>query len=216
MDTVPDPRVTAALARNDQYLRDFIEAFDVCPFARTCRERGRLHRAVLLGHGEALTAEIDAAVLAVQGGDPGIEVALLLLPEIGLEPAEFEALATQVARRVAATLQARGERLAFHIVAFHPRHPFRDDDAHRLVGLMRRSPDPTLQLVRATVLDALRGPPTETKRYVALEDLADLPVPGPPSRSLSTRIAEANLETWKAHAHAIAPLLASLVSRSPR
>src|SRR6267142_2316406 len=36
-----------ALARNDRYLREFVEALELCPFARRCRESGRLARRFL-------------------------------------------------------------------------------------------------------------------------------------------------------------------------
>jgi len=170
-----------------------------------------LHRAVLTGSGPDLHQAIDSAVLALQAGEAAVEVALLILPDVEMEPGDFETLALWVNRRIGATLQASGQRLAFHIVAFHPRMPFRDDDAFRLVGLMRRSPDPTLQLVRASVLAALKGHAVEDKLYVALEDIAHLaPEHLVPARSLSTRIAEANLSTWQSHAEAMAPLLAAL------
>lgn len=213
MTQPPDPASASdlALQRNDAYLRTFVEAFDICPFAKTCRERGRLHRSVLTGSGPILQHAVDAAVLALQAGDPEVEVALLILPEVALEPSEFEAFALSVAQRAATCLQANGLRFAFHVVAFHPRMPFRDDDAFRLVGLMRRSPDPTLQLVRASVLEALKGHAVEDKLYVAVEDIARLsPEDLAPPRSLSTRIAESNLRTWREHADAMAPLLATL------
>ena len=46
----------AVLARNDRYLREFVEAFQICPFARSCRERGGLWREVLDGEGGGKTA----------------------------------------------------------------------------------------------------------------------------------------------------------------
>ena len=205
------PNEHPALQRNDAYLRSFVEAFDVCPFAKTCRERGRLHRSVLTGSGPELQQAVDAAALALQTGDADVEVALLILPDIAMEPREFEAFALAVSERAKLALQASGQRFAFHVVAFHPRMPFRDDDAFRLVGLMRRSPDPTLQFVRASVLTALKGHAVADKLYVALEDVAHLaPERLEMPRDLSTRIAEANLRTWQAHADVMAPLLASL------
>jgi hypothetical protein len=54
-----DPeQMQATLARNDLYLHRFVEAFDVCPFARTCRERGRLFRRVLPGQGDVLATSV--------------------------------------------------------------------------------------------------------------------------------------------------------------
>jgi hypothetical protein len=45
------------------------------------------------------------------------------------------------------------------IAAFHPdyRAPDGPLDAARLVPFIRRTPDPTLQLVRASLVDSLRG-----------------------------------------------------------
>lgn len=201
----------AALLRNDQYLKGFIEAFDVCPFARTCRERGQLHRAVLQGQGDVLAAQVVDHVLALHDGDASIEVALLIMPDIGLNAREFEWFVTEVAARVTAARLAQGAQPAFHLVAFHPDLTWRDDDAYRLVGLMRRSPDPTLQLVRISVLAGLRGHAVEEKVYMTREEAEGLDLAArQPQRSLSTRIAEANLRTWQAHADAMAPLLATL------
>lgn len=201
-------QIQAALARNDVYLQQFVEAFDLCPFARTCRERGRLFRQVLPGTADALTQAVHAAVLERQVGDPHVEVALLIVPQVGLPPRAFEAWTAQVTSAVAAGLRNRGQRLAFHIVAFHPDLPYLDDDPHRLIGLLRRSPDPTLQLVRTSVLDGVTAS-AEPVRYVAAEDLAGLDLATlerPPG--LSDRIAQANLRTWRQHGEAMAAVLA--------
>jgi hypothetical protein len=68
-------------------------------------------------------------------------------------------------------------------------------DAHRAVPFIRRSPDPTLQLVRASVLRQVRGS-DNGERYVnpaglSLEQMLALTVPV----STSDRIADANLAT---------------------
>ena len=46
--TLADPRVADALERNDRYVREFVEAFNLCPYAKRTREAGRLQRIVLL------------------------------------------------------------------------------------------------------------------------------------------------------------------------
>ncbi|HEX4381580.1 MAG TPA: hypothetical protein VH083_01480, partial [Myxococcales bacterium] len=83
---------TAALARSDRYLHSFVEALHMCPFARRCREEGKLHRRVLLAGDDALAAirEVEAMPAAA------VEVALLIFPEAAtgsLQSArDFEAL----------------------------------------------------------------------------------------------------------------------------
>ena len=61
-DIPEDPRIAAALARNERYVREFVEAFNLCPYARRCRETGKLQRVVLLNPGGAAgTPEFHAA-----------------------------------------------------------------------------------------------------------------------------------------------------------
>ena len=80
--------VKEALARNDRYLREFIEALHICPYARTCREDGRLHRQVVLDrvpdapHVAGLIRDLDERT--------DIEVGLLLFPRLRIEPRPFE------------------------------------------------------------------------------------------------------------------------------
>jgi hypothetical protein len=83
-------------------------------------------------------------------------------------------------------------------VAFHPHLPRDLLDAHRAVQFIRRSPDPTIQLVRASVLKAVRADREGGSKYVdasnlSLEQLMAVSSP----LSLSDRIAEANLETLR-------------------
>lgn len=184
------------LRRNDAYL-DLVETHALCPFARPCRERGRLHRAVVPGDGAALADGIHRELLGLAAGGAlaTVEVALLLAPEFSGGAHAFETLAAQAHARANAEL---GKSFGFFVVAFHPDLPGSDDDAHRLVGLLRRTPDPTLQVVRASVLEALREPGVGEKIYVDPEDGAALAAAtcAPPPPSLSERIAAANLATW--------------------
>src|SRR5439155_11873357 len=72
-----------ARARNDRYLDEFVEAFRLCPYARPCRESGKLHRRVLRSRDEALPAIREIEALPEQD----VEVALLIFPS---EPASGE------------------------------------------------------------------------------------------------------------------------------
>ena len=183
--------VEAALARSDRYLHAFVEALHLCPYAKRCRESGKLHRRVVLRPEDA-----REAVRAVEAlPEESVEVALLIFPNApatGLESArDFEAFGAALRDAV---FEAHGGNPPFYCVAFHPDLPRDLADAHRAVQFIRRSPDPTLQLVRASVLRAVRGPADGGTRVIdpsnlSLEQLMAISSP----LSLADRIAEANL-----------------------
>jgi hypothetical protein len=193
---------TAAMERSDRYLRGFVEALHLCPFARRCREDGKLHRRVLLPEDDALAAIREIEALPPES----VEVALLIFPLSPTGSPEtaraFEAFGASLRERISQT---------FYCVAFHPDFPRDLGDAHRAVPFIRRSPDPTLQLVRASVLKAVRGE-NNGERYadpskLTLEQMMALTVP----ISTSDRIAEANLETLRREGpDRVESLLASL------
>jgi hypothetical protein len=199
---------TAALARNDRYLREFVEALHLCPFAKRCREDGKLHRRVLLPQDDALASIREIEALPSEW----VEVALLIFPSAPAGSAQaahaFEAFGVSLRDAMSA---AHPEGSPFYCVAFHPDLPRDLADAHRAVPFIRRSPDPTVQLVRASVLQAVRGN-NDSERYVdpgklTLEQLLALTTP----ISTSDRIAEANLESvTSAGPDRLESLLASL------
>ena len=201
---------TAALARNDRYVREFVEAFNLCPYAKRCRESGKLHRVVLLDAGGAPGTAGFAAALASLGGaiagierlpPDSIEVGLVLLPALDPSLAQGRAGARAFEQLVGAAreeMQARHARgdTPFYCVPFHPH--FAEDlaDAHRAVRFIRKSPDPTVQLVRASVLRAVRGTDPGGSRYVDIAGLSTtqlLALAGP--LSVSDRIGRVNLRT---------------------
>jgi hypothetical protein len=182
-----------SLLRNDRYIHEFVEALHLCPYAKRCRESGKLHRRVVLRAEEAFDAVRAVEALPVDS----VEVALLIFPNApasGLESARtFEEFAAGLRDRI---LGAHGGNPPFYCVAFHPDLPRDLLDAHRAVQFIRRSPDPTIQLVRASVLRAVRGPDDGGTRVVdwkklSLEELMAISSP----LSLADRIADANLET---------------------
>lgn len=154
--------VTAeALRRNDRYLLEFIEGFGICPFARGCRESGRLYREVLL------TSTPDVSTVTRKILDLGkqlsqdIEIALLLFPRLVIEPLEFERLIRDVQQQ---EKKLRSGPPDFFIVAFHPELPGTFRNAHTAVRFMRRSPDPTIQLVRPGAIERARAGAREPER----------------------------------------------------
>jgi hypothetical protein len=182
-----------ALARNDRYLREFVEALRLCPYAKPCREAGRLQRRVVWSREQALPVIREIEALP----DHEVEVALMIFPA---EPATGDQSAREFTAFCASLRESmfaahRGEA-PFYCVAFHPDLPRDLLDANRAVHFIRRSPDPTLQLVRASTLRAVRGENEGGSRYVdtsrlSLEEAMALASP----LSLAERIAETNFAT---------------------
>ena len=141
----------AALARNDRYLREFIEAMHICPYARTCREAGKLHREVLVDR------ELDALRVAARIRDldkqPDIEIGLLIFPQVSVTAQAFERFIRDVRARYEI---GRTEPIAYFVVAFHPELPQQLKNPDIAVRFMRRSPDPTIQLVRPSAIERVR------------------------------------------------------------
>lgn len=209
-DSPVDPRAEAALARNDRYIREFVEAFSFCPYAKRCRETGRLHRVVLLDAGgapesDAFDAVVGALVEAIEAVEQlpadSVEVALILFPALasplseGMEGARaFEKLVSAARDRM--QVRHTNRDTPFYCVAFHPHFPGDLSDAHRAVRFIRRSPDPTVQLVRASVLRAVRGVNPGGAHYVNIAGMtaSELMAVAAPV-SVGDRIAEANLRT---------------------
>ena len=91
--------------------------------------------------------------------------------------------------------QARGA--AFAAAAFHPDAPADTSAPYRLVPFVRRSPDPTVQLIRRSALDAVRRPGDGGTGYVDPASITDLEAffRNPPKPPLHERVAAANVET---------------------
>ncbi len=188
--TTPDLEV---LARSDRYLREFVEGLRMCPYAKLCRESGKLQRRVVRSREDVVPAIAEIEALPAQA----VEVALLIFPA---EPAtgepsarEFTAFCAGVRDRMFAE---HGGDPPFYAVAFHPDLPRDLKDANRAVQFVRRSPDPTLQLVRASVLRSVRGQDDGGSRFVDTSKLSLTEAMALVSPlTLAERIAEANLST---------------------
>jgi hypothetical protein len=144
-------------AVHDRYLREVVEDLGLCPFARRCREQGRVARPLLYAPTSA--DEAARALATLSAAQPDVEVALLtfVLPEDHpwRSVDEFEAV-------VKAVRDAYGERTPrYYMVGFHPdlrgpQDPRRAATPDGLVPWLRRTPDPVIQCIRADLLDRLR------------------------------------------------------------
>ena len=205
-----DPRVSTALERNDRYVREFVEAFNLCPYAKRTRETGKLKRVVLLEAGgapgtqgfEAAAAALDEAFGEFeQMPVDEIDVGLVLLPSLHPELA-FGTTGAHAFEQLLAEARERMNRrhpngdTPFYCVPFHPGFAEDLSDEHRAVRFIRRSPDPTVQLVRASVLREVRGSGAMEYVDVSRMSAAELMAVTAPL-SVSDRIGQANLRTLR-------------------
>ena len=194
-----DGRIATALARNDRFLVEIVEGWSLCPYARATRLSEQLAREVML---DAPTPA-EVAVCAARYEHHDAQIVLVILPDFAGDPRAFERYTDEV-RKLAPG--------AFAIAPFHPATAFHTDKPARLVGLFRRAPDPTLQLVRFTALDAVRKRAPGGKFFFdgsaeMWEELKDRP-----ERGLSEIIARDNWERVHERADELATVLAALAA----
>ena len=160
--------VAEALRVNARYVEEAVIGWDLCPWAARAWSDGQVTQRVFtdsepeLG---AVVAFVDELVAT-----PDAAIGLAIFPRIACTVGAWEKFAERVRR-------ARGEFLA---AAFHPDYgaPAEPLDAARLVPFIRRTPDPTLQLVRASLIDRLRG---EASADVGRANLATVAARGLPA-----------------------------------
>jgi hypothetical protein len=137
--------VAEALRVNARYLDEAVVGWGLCPFAARALAGGEVERRVLLDE----PPEVAPVLACAQelAAIPGAVIGLVIFPCASLPAAAFDAFAERVRR------DARSR--AFHVAAFHPQAAAAFSTAPQLVSFLRRTPDPTLQLVRASVMERL-------------------------------------------------------------
>jgi len=139
MSGAADPLAVEALRVNTRYLDEVVVAWRLCPFAERALADGRVRRWVLPAARPAL-ADVQACVEEM-AAEPDAIIGLCIFPRAELSAAAFDSFAETV---------RRGERARrFLLAAFHPFASTSFSTAPELVSFVRRTPDPTLQLVRA-------------------------------------------------------------------
>lgn len=199
--------IAAALARNDRFLVELVEAEGLCPYARATRLSGQLAREVLLG---TPSAEALAERVAAHEAEDGGQIVLLILPDFAGEARAFERLCEELRRVDAARRPA-----VFAMAPFHPGSSYGTESPARLVGLFRRSPDPTIQLVRFSALDAVRRRAPDGKYFFDGSAAAWQAMQERPERGVSEQIAHDNWERCKDRDAELVARAAAIGKRTP-
>lgn len=142
-----------AIARYDRYLVEFLEPLNICPWSRRARESGRLARAVCDITEPDVTRAVESMKAVTAAGPEILDVAVLIFPNLPLEWSPFNRFVAKV-RDVFTPISTppRG----FYLVAMHPEAPLDLTTPERAVGFMRRTPSPSIQIARTTVIEDAR------------------------------------------------------------
>jgi uncharacterized protein len=139
--------VTEALRVNKRYVEEVVIGWDLCPWAARAWIDGQVTQRVF----PEATPDVEAVARFIDEllAEPRAAIGLALFPRVACTVGAWESFAEKVRR-------TRDDFLA---AAFHPDYqaPAGLLDAARLVPFIRRTPDATLQLVRASLVDSLRG-----------------------------------------------------------
>lgn len=190
----PVPTSTETIVREvlriyQRYAVEVVERFDFCPWAARARRDGAVEARVLLERDSddfrASLSQIDALAASAH-----VSVGLLIYPRFTSGRLDFEHFLRRL-RQADAERHPPGE-IPFAMAAFHPHAEPNLDDPERLIPFIRRSPDPSIQLVRQTVLDGVRGEETAGTTLLDLRMLTPTTRPENESLGLRERIALAN------------------------
>lgn len=176
----------------ERYLVEVVEAYDLCPWAKSARLAGEIAIEIVWG---APSLDVWEAAAREALARPAARVAMIVAPELAIERAAF----AQVRDAIAARVPAAG------VADFHPAAPLDLASPARLVPFVRRAPDPLLQLVPLAILDAVRGAPPITDIAQQAQILGGHAAP--PREDVAARIARANHATVTAHAARITEVL---------
>ncbi len=166
---MPDDRWTDEADRlYRRYQSEIVEACGLCPWAERARVDGRFQTRVLLQSDPRATEDTLHAIDALVA-DPRAEVAVFVYPRLGLGRREFERFVAAV-RDLDAARHPLGE-IPYVFAAFHPEASPDASDPERMIPFLRRTPDPTIQLLRSDVLERVRSATPQGTQYVDIHSL---------------------------------------------
>ncbi len=186
-----DELIDETLRLYRRYQHEIVEGLNLCPWAKRARLDGKVQPRVSLSQ----TTDPAPVLAAIDDwtANANIDIGLLIFPRLQVSRKQFEHFATDAMEADAKRHTLRSPQ--FVIAAFHPDAPLLTDSAERLIPFLRRTPDPTLQIVRVSALERVRQGETTGTRFVDLStlDLSKLPVS--PAVSLRDRVSASNLRT---------------------
>lgn len=154
-----------ALRLHERYHSELIERFSVCPWAKPARSEGRA-RAHVVTSASYSPAEL-APLLADWAEDETVDVAFVIAPRFTAGPDSFAAWARSIGDQQGGV---------FLTAPFYPSA----SDSAGSIQFLRQTPDPTVQLVRRSLLEEIRAQDPPHYRDIFDIDLEKLKARRPP------------------------------------
>ena len=183
----------------DRYLVEVVEAFDLCPWAKSARLAGEITVEIVWGTPSLDDWEAAARKALAQ---PATRVAMIVAPQVtpkGRQATIDRDALGAVRDQIAIRIPSAG------VAHFHPDAAIDLATPARLVPFVRRSPDPLLQLVPLSILDQIRSAPPVAGIAQQAQILGGHAPP--PRGDVAERIAHANFATVSAQLAAIVAVL---------
>ncbi len=166
-----------ALRLNDRYLHEVVVAFGLCPWAERAIAGGELRRFVAADEQLSLAVALGFIDELARAGS-AVSVAMLIFAGATVASPAFDRFTEEVRR--ADRERCRGEgRKDFVMAAFHPDAATSFGNPYQLVSFLRRTPDPTIQLVRAEILEPMRAARPSLSDDIAQQNFARVNAEGP-------------------------------------
>jgi hypothetical protein len=163
----PPALVSEALRTNARYVEEVVIGWGLCPWAAQAWRDGGVARRVFIDpapeqaddQASEQAHDLDGVLTFIDeiASAPATSIGLAIFPRATQTEAAWGTFAERI-RRADRARRAPGEALPFLLAAFHPGSGENAAGARNpgaLVSFLRRTPDPTLQLVRASLLDGL-------------------------------------------------------------
>lgn len=188
-----------ALRLYRRYELEIVGALNLCPWAEKARLEGRVREHILL---QTEDASVEPSLLALRDADsardaptaaPEVDVALLIYPRLQIGRVDFDDFAARI--RDAEAARHELGRVPFVSAVFHPLATPDRSQPERLIPFLRRTPDPTIQFVRASILERVRERAPQGTQFVDLASLDASASNGGEATPLRERIARSNLMT---------------------
>ncbi len=192
--TRDDALVHEAIRVYRRYAVEIVERFEFCPYAKHSRVQGKTRELVSLD--PTLDVERVLPLVHAIADERELEIGLLLFPNVSTPRLEL----ARFVERLRHAHQAEPTGLVMAMEAFHPDADADLESPERHVPFVRRTPDPTIQLVRHDVLlDIRREGDHGTGFFDPATMSLDALFAKPDRVPLHEVIARANLKTTCAH-----------------
>ena len=178
--TAESALVAETLRVNARYVEEVVIGWGLCPWAAQAWREGAVARRVLVdpapGQATERATELEGMLAFIDeiAPNPALSIGLAIFPRATLSEAAWGTFAERV-RRADRARRAPEVSAPFLLAAFHPKSDGSAAAAANsgaLVAFIRRTPDPMLQLVRASLLERLAPAGRDLSGEIARANLA--------------------------------------------